>query len=308
MTPISVMDAAFAQVFAGRKLSRCTKKSDISVFEKIWLKTALLFNTVAYLGNVFLPLCMLMMVVQLSGCSCPRRLTGSLVGLNCVMFLITASAGRLPIYYKEVEFAIVDGNAQLVKVYGPLHPFYKVFLLGYFGAMIAVTTVSSAKKKAHSAKTPTFLAMLVLGNIAMWLVENLTGVNFEFLSISYLMTEGVILLLYGILQDHEIALRQTAAAEPPMPEEPEPWDGSGFSEAQLHAIFTRWKAVHNLSDREREVLRMLLENLKRKDIAEALYVTESTIKKHTSNIFKKLEASSRSELIAMAAEHLEQKQ
>lgn len=43
---------------------------------------------------------------------------------------------------------------------------------------------------------------------------------------------------------------------------------------------------------------LIMDNKKRKDIAEELGITENTVKKHTSHIFAKLGVSSRKELFA----------
>ena len=60
----------------------------------------------------------------------------------------------------------------------------------------------------------------------------------------------------------------------------------------------------NFVQREREVLRFILQKRKRKDIAQVLFVTESTIKKHTSNIYKKLDVANRSELFEKATDYI----
>ena len=65
-----------------------------------------------------------------------------------------------------------------------------------------------------------------------------------------------------------------------------------------------WGAVDALSQREKEVLRFLLENKKRKVIADTLFVTESTIKKHTAAIYRKLETTNRAELFEKAKEYI----
>ena len=92
------------------------------------LIAALLSNTVAYLGNAFLPFFLLMMVIQLSNIRYPRRLPVILIVINTLMFLIATSGGYLHIFYKEVSFEIIDGAGHLIKVYGPLHGLYKVFV------------------------------------------------------------------------------------------------------------------------------------------------------------------------------------
>ncbi len=274
------------------------------------LNAALWSNRIAYLGSVFLPFSLLMMIMNLSRFRYPKFLPQVLIGLNMVMFLIAASGGILPIYYKEVALGFSNGAAYLIKEYGPLHDLYKVFLFAYFASMVAIIIYTAVKKTVVSTKHSVFLAFVVIGNIATWLVENMIGAGFEFLSISYILSEGLILFLYGILQDYELADTQATAgsAAPPHSETAENIAASetikSFSEKQIENIFNNWKTLDMLSQREKEVLRFILENKKRKVIAETLFVTESTIKKHTSAIFKKLEITSRSELFEKAKEYI----
>lgn len=56
--------------------------------------------------------------------------------------------------------------------------------------------------------------------------------------------------------------------------------------------------TEQLSKREMEVMHKLLEGKSRKQIAEELFITESTVKKHTTSIYAKLEVSGRIELIS----------
>ena len=46
----------------------------------------------------------------------------------------------------------------------------------------------------------------------------------------------------------------------------------------------------------KEVLQLIMEHKKRKDIAEILHVSENTVKKHTSHIYIKLDVTCRKEL------------
>jgi DNA-binding NarL/FixJ family response regulator len=55
-----------------------------------------------------------------------------------------------------------------------------------------------------------------------------------------------------------------------------------------------------LTDREMEVLQLMVRGFRNKDIAERLYITERTVKFHAGIIFQKLNVSSRSEAIAVA--------
>jgi LuxR family maltose regulon positive regulatory protein len=56
----------------------------------------------------------------------------------------------------------------------------------------------------------------------------------------------------------------------------------------------------NLSDREREVLRLLAEGLSNKAIARALSVSDNTVKFHLKNLFTKLGVSTRTEAVHLA--------
>jgi LuxR family maltose regulon positive regulatory protein len=58
-----------------------------------------------------------------------------------------------------------------------------------------------------------------------------------------------------------------------------------------------------LSERELEVLALIAEGASNREIAEALFVSVGTVKKHLNNMFLKLDAHSRTEAIAIARQH-----
>ena len=60
---------------------------------------------------------------------------------------------------------------------------------------------------------------------------------------------------------------------------------------------------HDLTERERTVLALLVEGLNNSQIAQRLVVSPSTIKSHVSNILSKLGVASRTEAVALALRH-----
>jgi len=59
----------------------------------------------------------------------------------------------------------------------------------------------------------------------------------------------------------------------------------------------------DLTDRERDVLRLMAKGLNNPQIAEQLVVSRSTIRFHVSNILSKLSVTSRTEAVAVAIQH-----
>ena len=251
------------------------------------LNGALWANRIAYLGSVFLPLFMLLLIMEVCQMEYSRGFCRCLVGISVGVFCLAASGGYLDVYYKAVSLIHVNGAVRLVKEYGPLHSLYLIYLLAYFGGLVGIILYSSLKKKATSHKLAVFLASIVLGNVGIWFVEQLIAVDFEFLSVSYVITELLLLLLYSMLADGTLAMQ---LEEDPV-REMVPVD------SQMGENSPECDELELLTSRELEVLELLLEDVKRKEIADRLGVSENTVKKHTSHIFSKLEVSNRRELM-----------
>jgi DNA-binding NarL/FixJ family response regulator len=63
------------------------------------------------------------------------------------------------------------------------------------------------------------------------------------------------------------------------------------------------KVFAELTDREREILKLLASAKSNKEIAEELFISEKTVKNHISNILFKLQANDRTEAALYAAKH-----
>ena len=75
------------------------------------------------------------------------------------------------------------------------------------------------------------------------------------------------------------------------------------AQALVHAATQPPAPGHDLTERERAVLALMVEGLNNTEIAERLVVSPSTIKSHVSNILSKLGVTSRTEAAALAVRH-----
>ena len=262
------------------------------------IEFAIFANDVAYLGNIFLSMSMLLTIIKLCGFEVKKKLVIVLIARGAAMFVIVATSGILPWYYKEISLVFVDGAAKLEKVYGVLHPTYLVYLLAYFATMVVCIIQSICKKIIASQRYAALLSAIVFGNIAVWLVEKFIPWNFEFLSVSYLFSELILLGLYWMMQDYvrsDLIPQPVVGAPRPAPIEITTMP----MEEKILKVLSFLKPGEMLAEREREVLELVLQNKKRKEIAEELCLSENTIKTYTRTLYAKVGVSSREELYAL---------
>ena len=256
---------------------------------------ALFANDVAYLGSVFLSAFMFLTIVRLCGFEIGKAHGITCVSLGALMFAIVASAPMLPLYYKSVDIEMIDGAAKLVKEYGVLHPIYLVYLLGYFAAMIGTIIHSVRKKKIAKPKLAGFIAAIVCSNIVVWLFEKMINWEYEFLSVTYIASELLLLLVYWMMQDY-VHKNDLPTYTPAEKEELAIQITEMTMEAKLAKVLTFVKEDNPLSMREREILEMVIAGKKRREIAEKMHLSENTVKTYTRTLYGKLGISCREEL------------
>ena len=259
---------------------------------------ALFANDVAYLGSVFLSAFMFLTIVRLCGFEIGKAHVITCVSLGALMFAIVASAPMLPLYYKSVDIEMIDGAAKLVKEYGVLHPFYMVYLLGYFAAMIGTIIHSVRKKKIAKPKLAGFIAAIVCSNIMMWLFEKWLHWGYEFLSVTYVISELLLLIVYWMMQDY--VHKDDVPVFTPAESEQLGIDVATMPmDVKIGKVLLCLKNGETLAPREREVLELILQYKKRREIAEIMYVSESSVKLYTRTLYSKLGVSCREELYAI---------
>lgn len=257
------------------------------------LEFALTANTIAYLGSALLPLTMLMIILNV----CKHRIPGWLkILFACIsvfMFMIAASPILgIDLYYKEVCFVLKSGSGTLNKVYGPLHPLYLFYLLSYFAIMVILSLRASLKKTLDSTVHAVILLVAVFSNFAVWLFGQLVDMNFEFLSVSYIVTELFLLSLHLMLKETQrnsrIIIINTAKESVSLAQSDTDIlrEKSEYMRSQLSALTPTEKLIYDL----------YIEGKSTKEVLAELNIKENTLKYHNKNIYSKLGVSSRKEL------------
>lgn len=261
------------------------------------IEFAVFGNDVAYLGSVFLSMSMFLTIVRLCGFEIKKVHVITCVSLGAVMFAVIVSSPMLPLYYKSVDIEMIDGTAKLVKEYGVLHPVYLFYLLGYFAAMIGTIIHSVRKKKIGKPKLAGFIAAIVCGNLVIWLSEKMVSWEYEFLSVTYIVSELLLLLVYWMLQDY---VHKNDIPKPVAHEEKVSviFMDSRERAEKIKQMIASLPEGTMLTARQMDILEGILAGKSRKEMAADLHLSENTVKMHTTSLFKILKVTSREEIFA----------
>ena len=260
------------------------------------LEAALWGNRIAYLGSVCLPIAMIMIFLNLTETKYKLYFPAVLSAIGLAVFIIAASPGYSDIYYKEVTIKTINGATVLEKVYGELHKVYLYYLIVAFVTMIAIITRALIVKKLKSKLHAVFMFIAVLVNIWVWLLEQLVQIEFEMLSVSYIITElfllAVSLMVYENNRQEVKELPNTVIEANPVQEEAPP-----VSEITKEQIEAFENGVETLTKAELAIFKMYTAGESTKSIMSELNIKENTLKYHNKNIYGKLGVKSRKQLI-----------
>lgn len=279
------------------------------------LEEALLANRISYLGSVVLPLAMLMIIKDACNIKYYKAFIGCLIAVSIAVFIIAASPGYLDIYYKTVTLETVNGVSVLNKEYGSWHCVYLFYLLGYFATMIATITYAVIRRKINTGIKAIILAIAVLVNIGVWLLEQLVKIDFEFLSVSYIVSELFLISIYLLEQENEflrsnteqkeivtetnvfidIPINKSLNTEANIIEEKSS-DDAILSEQCKYFV----EQLSTLTATEKNIYNMHVACKSTKEILLELNIKENTLKYHNRNLYSKLGVSSRKELREIA--------
>ena len=263
------------------------------------LAVAKLANCMSYFGGAFSILVMLLVIYDV--CQVRRRqwLILCLTGISVAFFALAASGDWLGLYYRSVSLEVVNGTTHLVKEYGPLHCLYALYLAGYV-VMMLLCIVSAAKdKRLSSPKYTAFLLVTVLLNVGVWLVEQAINEEFEFLSVSYMITAVLLLLIYNMLCDYGIIRPETGVLSVQMLTQLNTRQiNLGALPPGMEEMFRGFaEKTKTLTSAERRILNYYMDGHDIAEISDLAFISIHTVKKHNRSIYQKLEIASRDELM-----------
>jgi len=253
------------------------------------ISLALWANRLSYFGSALLPITMLFIILSVCEIKAPKWLPYLLFSLGIAVFLIAASPGYSDIYYKEVSLGSYNGATVLEKTYGPWHPVWLVYLVGYTATTVAFAILSIIRKKVKTPSQVFTLTISVVANIALWLLEQLVLIEFELLSVSYIITEIFLFNLYTMQDKYAEKLSEKAA------------ENVGEDNAKsLENLEIFKKGIAELTKTESIIYTLYTQKKTTKEVMAELDITENTLKYHNKNIYSKLGVSSRKQLCSMA--------
>ena len=209
------------------------------------------------------------------------------IGWMLIAYFVLMNVFVIGTMMLQVMSAFFDSVAQGVPYVQPDQKALSSNGWGYVLAMLAVILYAIIHRDITTGKHAVLLVSAVIGNIGVWFVEQIIPEDFEFLSISMVLTEVILMMLYGMLRDHQIALEKQI----PAPE-------AGTLPRDLEALFAEFLGnAATLSTAEKRVLRYYIEGYEISEIPELAYISIHTVKKHNRSIYQKLGVASRDDLM-----------
>ena len=263
------------------------------------LAVAKVANAISYFGGAFSILVMLLIIYDVCQMRKRRWLTWSLIGISVVFFALAASGDWLGLYYESVSLEVINGTTHLAKEYGPLHGLYALYLAGYVVLMLLCISYAVKTKRLSSPRYAAFLFVTVLLNVGVWLVEQAIIEEFEFLCVSYMVTEVLLLLIYNLLCDYGIIRPETGVLSVQMLTQLNTRQAdSGALPPGMEDMFSGFaEKAKTLTSAERRILNYYIDGHDIAEIPDLAFISIHTVKKHNRSIYQKLEIASRDELM-----------
>lgn len=161
------------------------------------LTEAILAMKIVYLGGCFFPMLYFFTVCEVCHVSLNKRLKLSFGFIQMFLFCCVGTIGYGTLYYRQVQFAVIDGVGTLSKEYGPAHILYPLSMYGYFIASLWISIRAFSKKKTVIRKEVRNMIICSVLAILCYVLTRVFDFEIEILPIAYyILMVGALVPIY----------------------------------------------------------------------------------------------------------------
>lgn len=160
------------------------------------LDGAIISQQIMYIGGSFLQLFIVFSIFNLCRINIPNWLRMLMFGVCVMVYASVLTIGHKDFFYKNVSFAVVDGNPILVREYGMMHTVFYGLLCVFLLTGI-ITIIYSWLRKKEVPRRILILLMIpdVVCVLVYFVVLKIFGSNIDLVSLGYVIAEVVYLLI-----------------------------------------------------------------------------------------------------------------
>ena len=174
---------------------------------------AILCNDLIYLGSLFLPLCVLMTISELTGVKLSKWIIAALLLSNIFVLGLVFSVGYSDVYYSDVQIEKVYGITCLIKTYGPTHNAYTILLLTYVILAVGVVVKALHSERNFTKRTVMSMLLVLIGPCFVYLLERVINCPIELLPFTYIIVLGMYLSIGSRMKMYDMSSSIAGAYE-----------------------------------------------------------------------------------------------
>jgi len=171
---------------------------------------AMMANRISYIGGCFLSFFIINTIFDVCELKISMWIRGGIFAHCTLLYTFAFTAGEGSLFYEHVSYSIVDDRVILEKVYGPMHTFFVISVIGYALVSFAAILYTGMKKKKVSSHMLRLLYIPQLICLVTYLFNKRFGMEIELLYFGYTLALIVFLLISDRLRLYDV--EETAAS------------------------------------------------------------------------------------------------
>ena len=171
---------------------------------------AMMANRISYIGGCFLSFFIINTIFDVCELKISRLIRGGIFAHCTLLYAFAFTAREGSLFYEHVSYSIVNGRVILEKVYGPMHTFFVISVIGYALVSFAAILYTGMKKKKVSSHMLRLLYIPQLICLITYLFNKRFGMEIELLYFGYTLALIVFLLISDRLRLYDV--EETAAS------------------------------------------------------------------------------------------------